>query len=290
MACPTSSAPRAWHAAHVDGSFAVGNVATRRTVACAAGPGVRSDPRLPSGAVSGYEEPAMRIVITGTNRGIGLELTRQYLARGDTVDAAVRFPSQATALNALIAVAGGRLRVHACDVTSDTGVYAFGHALERADTAGIDLLINNAGVMGKMTSLEDLDVADLHTTFEVNAIGPLRVARALLPLVLRSQRKTIVHMTSRMGSIADNTSGGAYAYRMSKAALNMACRSMALDLADRGVITAVFHPGWVQTDMGGLHAPTPVDASSRGLIAQFDALTPEKSGRFWSFEGTEIPW
>lgn len=232
----------------------------------------------------------MRIVITGTNRGIGLELTRQYLARGDTVDAAVRFTSQATALNALVAAAQGRLRVHACDVTSDGEVHAFSHALERADGAGIDLLINNAGVMGKMTSLEELDVADLHSTFEVNAVGPLRVTRALMSLVLRSRRKAIVHMTSKMGSIDDNTSGGAYAYRMSKAALNMACRSMAIDLADRGVVTAVFHPGWVQTDMGGLHAPTPVDVSARGLIAQFDALTAEKSGRFWSFEGTEIPW
>lgn len=232
----------------------------------------------------------MRIVITGTNRGIGLELTRQYLARGDTVDAAVRFPSQATALTSLEASAGGRLRVHACDVTNGDQVHAFSHALERADGAGVDLLINNAGVMGKMTSLEELDFADLHAVFDVNSLGPLRVTRALLHLVLRSPARRIVHMTSRMGSIEDNTSGGAYAYRMSKAALNMACRSMALDLADRGVVTAVFHPGWVQTDMGGLHAPTPVDVSARGLIAQFDALTKEKSGRFFSFEGTELPW
>lgn len=232
----------------------------------------------------------MRIVITGTNRGIGLELTRQYLARGDTVDAAVRFPSQATALKALEASAGERLRLHACDVNSDEQVHAFGHALEKVDGRAVDLLINNAGVMGKMTSLEDLDFADLHTVFNVNALGPLRVTRAVLPLVLKSAAKRIVHMTSRMGSIDDNTSGGAYAYRMSKAALNMACRSMAVDLADRGVVTAVFHPGWVQTDMGGLHAPTPVDVSARGLIAQFDALTKEKSGRFFSFEGNEIPW
>lgn len=232
----------------------------------------------------------MRIVITGTNRGIGLELTRQYLARGDTVDAAVRFPSQAAALKALEGPAGGRLRLHACDVTRDDGVAAFARALEQVDPSGVDLLVNNAGVMGRMTSLEDLDFADLHTVFDVNAAGPLRVTRALLPLVLKSARKAIVHMTSKMGSIDDNTSGGAYAYRMSKAALNMAIRSMAIDLADRGVVTAVYHPGWVQTDMGGLHAPTPVDVSARGLIAQFDALTTEKSGRFWSFEGAEIPW
>ncbi|MEW6430936.1 MAG: SDR family oxidoreductase [Myxococcota bacterium] len=232
----------------------------------------------------------MRIVITGTNRGIGLELTRQYLARGETVDAAVRFPSQASALKALEASAGGRLRIHGCDVANDEQVHTFALALERADPAGVDLLINNAGVMGKMTSLEELDFADLHTVFDVNAVSPLRVTRALLPLLLKGPTKRIVHMTSRMGSIDDNHSGGAYAYRMSKAALNMACRSMAVDLADRGVVTAVFHPGWVQTDMGGLHAPTPVDVSARGLIAQFDALTPEKSGRFWTFEGTELPW
>jgi len=232
----------------------------------------------------------MRIVITGTNRGIGLELTKQYLARGDTVDAAVRFPSQATALKALEASANGRLRVHACDVTNDTQVHAFSHALERADPSGVDLLINNAGVMGKTGDLEALDLADLHAVMDVNALGPLRVTKALLPLVLAGRRKAIVHMTSRMGSIDDNRSGGYYAYRMSKAALNMACRSLAVDLSDRGVVTAVFHPGWVQTDMGGLHAPTPVDTSARGLMRQFDALTPQKSGRFWDFEGNEIAW
>ncbi|MEW5740196.1 MAG: SDR family oxidoreductase [Myxococcota bacterium] len=232
----------------------------------------------------------MRIAITGTNRGIGLELTRQYLARGDTVDATVRFPSQATALKQLESPSQGRLRIHTCDVTSDEGVADFARELARVDAAGVDLLINNAGVMGKMSSLEDLDLADLHAVFDVNAVGALRVTRAVLPLILKSRRKLIVHMTSRMGSIDDNRSGGAYAYRMSKAALNMACRSMAVDLADRGIITAVFHPGWVQTDMGGLHAPTPVDVSARGLIAQFDALTKEQSGRFWSYEGNEIPW
>lgn len=232
----------------------------------------------------------MRIVITGTSRGIGLELTRQYLARGDTVEAAVRSGSQAAALKHLEASSSGRLRIHTCDVTHDGAVADFARAIERADAAGVDLLINNAGVMGKLTSLEALDLADLHAVFEVNAVGPLRVTRALLPLVLKGARRVIVHMTSRMGSIDDNRSGGAYAYRMSKAALNMACRSLAIDLKDRGVTTAVFHPGWVQTDMGGLHAPTPVDVSARALIEQFDALSPEKSGRFWSFEGNELPW
>lgn len=231
----------------------------------------------------------MRIVITGTNRGIGLELTRQYLARGDSVDAAVRFGSHATALRALEAAGSGTLRIHTCDVTNPENVAAFAQSLGK-EPAPVDLLINNAGIMGKRSSLSDLDFADLHATFEVNALGPLRVTRALLPLLLRGSRRLVINMTSRMGSIGDNTSGGVYGYRMSKAALNMASRNMSIELRDEEVTCVAFHPGWVQTDMGGLNAPTPVDASAKGLIARIDALTLEQSGRFFAFDGCELPW
>ena len=229
----------------------------------------------------------MRIVITGAGRGIGLELTRQYLARGDAVDAAVRDPARATELQALRAGSAGVLRVQALDVRSDASVASYAEALPPGP---VDLLINNAGVMGELSGLEGLDFDDVRETFEVNAIGPLRLVRALLPRLRDSGVRKIAHITSKMGSIDDNTSGGAYGYRMSKAALNMASRSLSIDLGRDGIMSVVLNPGWVQTDMGGRGAPTPVEASVEGLIAQIDALTPDRSGRFFDFRGAEVPW
>ena len=153
----------------------------------------------------------MRIVITGANRGIGLEFCRQYLDRGETVDATARRPDEAKALHALAASAGARLRIHACDVQDDASVKAFAKALP---AGGVDLLINNAGVMGKMSSLEELDLDDARNTFDVNALGPIRVTRALLPFLRQGQGAKVAHVTSKMGAISDNTSGGAYGYRM----------------------------------------------------------------------------
>jgi NAD(P)-dependent dehydrogenase (short-subunit alcohol dehydrogenase family) len=228
----------------------------------------------------------MRIVITGANRGIGLELCRQYLARGETVEATARDPERAEALWSLEQEAKGRLRLHACDVGEDRSVRRFAEALAAGP---VDLLINNAGVMGKMQSLEELDLQDVTRTFNVNALGPIRVTRALFPR-LREARGRVVHVTSKMGSVTDNTSGGAYGYRMSKAALNMASRSMALDFADAGLTFVVVNPGWVKTDMGGSHAPTPVEESVGNLIRLFDRLTPEDSGRFFNHTGEEVPY
>jgi NAD(P)-dependent dehydrogenase (short-subunit alcohol dehydrogenase family) len=228
----------------------------------------------------------MRIVITGANRGIGLELTRQYLARGEQVEAAVREPESSPALRALAPAAGSRLRVHACDVTDDESVRHFARVL---GPRGVDLLINNAGVMGKLQALEELDMADLLRTYDVNALGPLRVTRALLA-PLREAAGKVVHVTSKMGSIGDNTSGGAYGYRMSKAALNMACKSMALDVASEGLLCVVVNPGWVKTDMGGAEAPTPVEVSVANLVRLIDRLEPAHGGRFFNHTGEEVPW
>ncbi|MCS6913825.1 MAG: SDR family oxidoreductase [Myxococcota bacterium] len=229
----------------------------------------------------------MRIVVTGTSRGIGLEFVRQYLARGDTVEAAARNPAQAPALLALQQAHPETLRVHSCDVADDASVAAFARAL---GDDPVDVLINNAGVLGGARALTELDPADLLRSYSVNAVGPVRVTRALLPLVLRSPVRKVVGISSGLGSIADNTSGGYYGYRMSKAALNMFARSLAVDFRDQGLISVVINPGWVQTDMGGPSAPTPVAESVGLMIALIDRLTQQDSGCFLHFRGSVFPW
>ena len=229
----------------------------------------------------------MRWVVTGTNRGIGLELTRQLAARGDTVVATVRDVARAGAVREVAEGASGRVTVHACDVRDDASVRAF--AAELGATP-VDVLVNNAGVMGRLTSLEDLDMDDAKDTFDTNALGPLRVARALLPHLARGARRCIVHVSSGMGSISVNTSGGAYAYRMAKAALNMANKSMSVDLAGRGFVCVVMCPGWVDTDMGGRGAPLPVDVSVRHLLTRIDGFSAHDNGAFVSHDGRAIPY
>jgi NAD(P)-dependent dehydrogenase (short-subunit alcohol dehydrogenase family) len=144
--------------------------------------------------------------------------------------------------------------------------------------------------MGKQSSLEALDFSDLLHTFDVNALGPLRATRALLGRLREAPMKKIAQISSAMGSIDDNTSGGAYGYRMSKAALNMANKSMSLDLAADGFTCLVLNPGWVQTDMGGKNAPTPVRESAAGLIKVIDGATAKDSARFLNFDGKEYAW
>jgi NAD(P)-dependent dehydrogenase (short-subunit alcohol dehydrogenase family) len=229
----------------------------------------------------------MRYVITGANRGIGLELARQLVARGDEVDALARKPSEARELSALADASGGRLRVHACDVTSDESVRA---AARSIGDAAVDVLINNAGVMGKLLSLEDVDTEDAIRTFDANSLGMIRVTRALLPQLERAKTRKVVGITSGMGSISDNTSGGAYAYRMSKAAMNMANKSMSVDLKARGFTCVVMNPGWVKTDMGGAGAPTPVEESARNILRVIDSLEPDQTGAFLNYTGEAFPF
>jgi NAD(P)-dependent dehydrogenase (short-subunit alcohol dehydrogenase family) len=228
----------------------------------------------------------MKIVITGANRGLGLELTRQYLARGDSVYAGARTPGRASELASLLKPSGGRLHIHACDVTLETSVRAFASTV----TEPVDLLINNAGVRTRPDSLEELDLDEAARTLQVNALGPLRVTTALLPMLRRSGAAKIANISSGLGSISDNTSGGGYGYRMSKAALNMASRSLAQDLRAQGLIAVALSPGWVQTDMGGSDAPTPVAESVAGLISLIDRLTLEDSGGFLNFQGERLAW
>ena len=228
----------------------------------------------------------MRWVVTGANRGIGLEICRQLAARGDEVEATAREPGKATALAALAAEADGRVRIHALDVRSDESARALAESI---GPAAVDVLVNNAGIMGQLRSLESFDLADAMATFDVNALGPIRVTRALLPLLRQSRSARVVHVTSGMGSIGDNTSGGAYGYRMAKAALNMAARSMSVDLRGEGIVSVAMNPGWVKTDMGGAGAPTAVDVCAKGILAVTDGLTLEQSGHFVDYRGGDFP-
>ncbi|MBD2260333.1 SDR family oxidoreductase [Pseudanabaena sp. FACHB-2040] len=217
-------------------------------------------------------------LITGANRGIGYEYCRQLQARGETVIAICRSVSQELKQLGVQVEEG-------IDVTSDASVADLQHRLKGTS---IDVLINNAGILKRVT-LENLDFESIREQFEVNALGSLRVTHALLSN-LRAGSK-IVLMTSRMGSIGDNTSGSSYGYRMSKVALSMAGKSLAHDLKERGIAVAILHPGLVQTRMtnftpGGV---TP-EASVQGLLARIDELNLENTGTFWHANGEVLPW
>ena len=226
--------------------------------------------------------------MTGANRGIGLELVRQLAARGDAVHATARAPEQAAALRALAEESGGLVSIHPLDVTDAASVAAFAGAL---GDVPVDLLVNNAGVYGGARQhLGDIDFADALRTYEVNALGALRVTTAVLPNLRRAEGAKIISVTSGMGSIAENRSGSFYAYRMSKAALNMMARTLAADLRGAGIASAVINPGWVRTDMGGPSAPTPVEESVRGMLREIDAFTVERTGAFLDWLGRPYPW
>lgn len=228
------------------------------------------------------------IVVTGASRGIGLELVKQYAREGHGVVACCREPAAARALKAVSDQSDGRVSIHEVDVTDLAHVQRLAH-----DLAGqtIDVLINNAGIYPtKSETFGSVDAEAWMHTFRVNTIAPLRVAEVLVEHVARSQRKVIANVSSLMGSLGDNTSGGSYAYRSSKAALNMVTVSMSKDLASRGVTCVCLHPGWVKTDMGGPGALVEVVDSARGLKKVIDGLTTKDSGKFLDWEGDVLPW
>ena len=227
-------------------------------------------------------------LITGANRGLGLEFARQYLADGWNVYAACRDPNSASELQRLVNASDGKLQILALDVTDPASVKAVAAEL---DGQAIDLLLNNAGVGGaRSQTIGNFDYEAWAKVLDVNTMGPMRVAEAFVDNVARSERKLIVTLTSGMGSLADNTSGGSIAYRSSKAAVNMVMRSLAIDLAPRGITCVVVNPGWVRTDMGGPNAtlePSESISQMRRLIA---TLGPEQSGKFFNHTGREYPW
>jgi NAD(P)-dependent dehydrogenase (short-subunit alcohol dehydrogenase family) len=218
-------------------------------------------------------------VVTGANRGIGLALVAALKERGGMVLAACRQSSPELEKLGVEVVPG-------VDVATDAGLAALVAAV---GTRSVDLLVNNAGILVWGDRLGELDVAGIRKQFEVNALGPLRLTDALRERLAPGAKVALI--TSRMGSIDDNSSGGAYGYRMSKAALNMAGKSLAIDLRGRGVALAILHPGMVKTDMTGGHGGQ-VDApdAARDLLARIDALTLETTGGFWHANGQRLPW
>jgi NAD(P)-dependent dehydrogenase (short-subunit alcohol dehydrogenase family) len=178
--------------------------------------------------------------------------------------------------------------VHKLDVTHPKQI---GHLVRELEDVPIDLLINNAGVIGpRDSSFGDLDFQAWEEVLRINTLAPIRIAEAFIDNILASERKLIVSLTSVYGSVGSNNSGGSYVYRSSKAALNAAMRSLAIDLRDQGVIVVVLHPGWVRTDMGGSGAPLSPQDSVAGMRALIDLLKPSQSGHFFGYDGAEIPW
>ena len=217
-------------------------------------------------------------LVTGANRGIGLEYCRQLKARGDDVVAVCRQVSDE--------LEGLGVRVEAGFELSDS--QAIDDLVQRLDGAPLDGVILNAGILQSM-GLMDLDPAGIRRQFEVNALAPLLLARALVDQMPSGAK--LVLMTSRMGSIDDNSSGGSYGYRMSKVALNMAGKSLAIDLESRGIAVAILHPGLVRTRMIGFNpSGIPPEQSVKGLLARIDGLTLATSGSFWHANGELLPW
>lgn len=222
------------------------------------------------------------VLITGANRGLGLEFASQYAADGWSVIATCRNPDGAAGLHG---IAGG-VDVHALDVSDFGAVDAVAASLAGRP---IDLLINNAGLLGSAAGFGATDPECWEELFRVNAMAPLRLAEGLVENVAASGQRKIVAITSAMGSISGG-GGGYYPYRSSKAALNMVMKSLSTDLAGRGITVAVFHPGWARTDMGGAGAAVPVADSVSGMRRIIDRLGLDDTGTFWGYDGGRHDW
>jgi NAD(P)-dependent dehydrogenase (short-subunit alcohol dehydrogenase family) len=228
-------------------------------------------------------------LITGANRGIGLEFCRQYAADGWRVLACSRYPEKSDALNKLAAGNPELIKVYALDVADHVEIDRLAHVL--ADES-IDLLINNAGIYpdSDKNGFGHTDYAEWIQAFRINTMAPLKMAEAFAAQIARGEQKTIVTITSKMGSIADNSGGGSYLYRSSKAAVNMVVKTMAIDLKSLGITAVVFHPGWVKTDMGGPNAMISAEQSVSGIRQVIRGLSPADSGKFFGYDGQAIPW
>ncbi|HYV19786.1 MAG TPA: SDR family oxidoreductase [Verrucomicrobiae bacterium] len=246
---------------------------------------VTGAPASKAGAPRAGAGSGRTVLITGANRGLGLEFARQYRASGWQVIATAREPEAAADLKAL----GEGVRILPLDVTKPESVAALKSSL---GAQPIDLLINNAGqgVGLEGGSLDKLDLATFERVFQVNTLGPVRVTQALLPNLRAGKGKMVVGISSGLGSIAENREGGFYGYRESKAALDMFLRGLAAELKDQGFTCVAIIPGWVKTDMGGPNAPLTPEESVTGMRRVLDGLKPENTGQFWSYKGTQVPW
>jgi NAD(P)-dependent dehydrogenase (short-subunit alcohol dehydrogenase family) len=227
------------------------------------------------------------VLVTGSNRGLGLEWCRQYAEADWRVFSTCRHPETADALRDL-EKRHPQLSVHRLDVTRPESVYALRAELQNES---IDLLVNNAGVyLEKYVPTATLRYDEWQQTLEVNALSPLRVTEAMLELVARSQRRLVVAISSHMGSIAEISAAGDTYYRSSKAALNAAMKGLSIALRERGIGVLLLHPGWVKTRMGGWDAPLTPAESVAAMRILVDAFSLDQSGRFLRYNGTEIPW
>lgn len=234
------------------------------------------------------------VLITGANRGLGLELAKQYAGEGWRVIACSRRSSPG-----LAGLAGIRDNVQVCtlDVTAHGQVERL--ARELGDET-IDVLLNNAGIIGKAASFDaeamraqsfgQTDYDDWEQIFRTNVMGPMKMAEAFVEHVARSRQKKVVTLTSMVGSMALNTRGGLYGYRASKAAVNAIMKSMAIDLAPRGIVAVALHPGWVRTEMGGAAADLAIADSVRGMRRVIAALGPADAGKVIAFDGEVLPY
>lgn len=227
------------------------------------------------------------ILITGANRGIGLELSAQFAADGWKVIACCRDPAAANDLLAL-AEQNSAIELHALDVTDYDQMTALSAQLSDRT---IDIMLSNAGIYGpRGAGFGAVDAAAWREVLEVNSIAPLMLAQAFVEQVAASRQRLMAVVSSKMGSIGDNGSGGNYIYRSSKTAVNMVVKCMSLDLAGRGINTISLHPGWVQTDMGGANAEISTVDCVSGLKAILQTAGPAQNGQFIEYDGAAIPW
>ena len=230
----------------------------------------------------------LTLLITGANRGLGLEFARQYAAAGWRVLACCRTPENADKLQALADATQGRVTLHALDVADLSAIDDLAQQLRGTP---IDLIINNAGIYPDRNSgFGNIDYDAWMMALLVNTMAPMKIIEAFIPNLEAGQGKTVATVSSKMGSLDDNTSGGCYLYRSSKAAANMVMKSLSLDLAPKGIRAVILHPGWVQTDMGGPNALISAEQSVSGMRQVLERVTGSDSGRFISYDGREIAW
>ena len=228
------------------------------------------------------------VLVTGANRGLGLEMVRQYAHDGWQVLACCREPEQAEELCRIADSSEGRVRVFRLDVTDAAQIQSLARELQ---VQPIDIFVNNAGIYGpRPLPFGRVPEADWVDVFRINTIAPLKLAEAFVEHVARSRQKIFATISSKMGSMKENREGGDYIYRSSKAAVNAVVKSLSLDLRERNIKTVALHPGWVRTEMGGKDAPLSVEESVSEMRTVLASVTTRKTGKFLAFDGTVIPW
>ncbi len=230
----------------------------------------------------------MNILITGANRGIGLEMVKHSMEQGWRVFACCRNPHNAESLFNVAKLSNGQVSVHIADMLELSTIQALAYELRNEP---VDILINNAGIYGSDNNkFGSVDSGSWLQAFQVNTIAPLKMVEAFAENLTMSKQKLVACMSSKMGSMADNGYGNSYIYRSSKAALNAVVKSLSIDLKEQAVISVALHPGWVKTDMGGENAEISTRECVQKLFLNLSTLTINDSGRFIDIDGSDIPW